>query len=93
VTAGLDWRPLARLELAADVRYEGGRFEDDINTRKLHGGTQLDLRAGWRVAPHSQVYLAVDNLADTSLDVGQTADGIVSYAAPRMVRVGFSYRR
>ena len=93
VTAGLDWRPLEKLELTANARYEGDRYEDDINTRKLRAGTELDLRAGWTVAPHSEVYLAVDNVADASLDVGQTADGVVSYAAPRMVRVGFSYRR
>lgn len=92
VTAGLDWTPLDQLNLTADLRYEGSRFEDDLNTRKLRAGTELDMRAGWRVAPHSDVYLAVDNVADANLDVGQTASGVTSYSEPRTVRVGFSYR-
>ncbi|MFC3069462.1 TonB-dependent receptor [Phenylobacterium soli] len=93
VTAGLDWRPLEKLRLNADLRYESARFEDDLNSRKLRAGTQLDLRAGWGVAEASEVYLAVDNAADAKLEVGQTADGVTSLSAPRTVRVGFAYRR
>jgi vitamin B12 transporter len=93
LTAGLDWRPVDQLTLNADVRYESSRFEDDLNSRKLRAGTEIDLRAGWRVAPNSEVYLAVDNLADSEIDVGQTADGVTSFAAPRSVRVGFAFRR
>jgi vitamin B12 transporter len=93
LTAGLDWRPVEKLSLAADLRYESSRFEDDLNSRKLRAGTELDLRAGWSLAPHSEIYLAVDNLADAEIDVGQTADGVTSFSAPRTVRVGFAYRR
>ncbi|MDB5443180.1 MAG: TonB-dependent receptor, partial [Phenylobacterium sp.] len=93
LTAGLDWRPLDKLSLTADVRYESSRFEDDLNSRKLRAGTEIDVRAGWSVAPRSEVYLAVDNLADAEIDVGQTADGVTSFSAPRTLRVGFAYRR
>jgi len=93
VTAGLDWRPLDRLTITADARYESSRFEDDQNSRKLSAGTELDLWAGWRVAPHAQVYLAVDNAADADIAVGATADGVVSLSAPRTIRAGFTYRR
>ncbi|THD78858.1 MAG: TonB-dependent receptor [Phenylobacterium sp.] len=93
VTGGLEWRPLDRLNLSAEARYEGDRWDDDINTRKLHAGTELDLRAGWSFAAHSEVYLAVDNVANADLDTATAADGTVSYAAPRMIRVGFSFRR
>jgi outer membrane receptor protein involved in Fe transport len=93
VTAGLDWRPVERLTLAADARYESSRFEDDLNSRTLDAGTELDVRAGWRVAPDAEVYLAVDNAADTNLAVAAAGDGTLSYAAPRMVRMGFTYRR
>ena len=93
VTAGLDWRPIDRLNLTADVRYESARFEDDLNSRKLRAGTEIDARAAWEVAPHSEIYLAVDNLADAEIDVGQTADGVTSFSAPRTVRVGFAFRR
>jgi vitamin B12 transporter len=93
VTAGLDWRPIERLNLTADVRYESSRFEDDINSRKLRAGTEIDMRAGWEVAPHSEVYVALDNVADAEIDVGQTADGVTSFSAPRTLRVGFAFRR
>jgi len=92
-TAGLQWRPLERLGLSADLRYESLRYEDDLNSRRLKAGLQLDARAAWRVSPSAELYLAADNLADEQLAVGQTADGVTSYAEPRTVRVGFSYRR
>jgi len=92
VTAGLDWRPIERLTLTADARYESSRFEDDLNSRKLRAGTELDLRAGWRVTPHGEVYLALDNAADADIEVGETADGVVSLSEPRTFRVGFSFR-
>jgi len=93
VTGGLDWRPLDRLDLTLDARYEGGRWDDDLNTRKLHAGTELNMRAGWSVAPHAEVYAAVDNVANAKLDTAIAGDGTVSFAEPRMVRVGFAYRR
>lgn len=93
VTAGLDWRPLDRLDVSAEARYEGGRWDDDLNTRKLHAGTELNLRAAWRVAPHSEVYVALDNAANATLDTQIAGDGTVSYAEPRMFRVGFAFRR
>jgi outer membrane receptor protein involved in Fe transport len=93
VTAGLDWRPLDRLDLSAEARYEGSRWDDDINTRRLRAGTELNLRAAWRVAPHAEVYAAVDNVADAALDTATAGDGTPSYAEPRMVRVGFAFRR
>jgi len=93
VTGGLDWRPLDRLDLTLDARYEGGRWDDDLNTRKLHAGTELNMRAGWSIAPHAEAYAAVDNVANAKLDTAIAGDGTVSFAEPRMVRVGFAYRR
>ena len=93
VTGGLDWRPLERLTLNADLRYESVRYDDDLNTRRLAPGVEVDARAAWRIAPGSEVYVAVDNLGDAGIVTGQTADGINSYAQPRTFRVGFAYRR
>ncbi|WP_374569632.1 TonB-dependent receptor [Phenylobacterium sp.] len=92
-TAGLDWSPLERLTLSADARYESMRYEDDLNSRRLSPGVVVDARAAWKVRQDAEVYLAVDNLADTDLEVAETATGVESYAAPRAVRVGFSLRR
>jgi outer membrane receptor protein involved in Fe transport len=59
----------------------------------LKAGASLDLRAGWKVSPASEIYLAADNALDADLAVGQTADGVTSYSAPRTVYVGFALRR
>jgi outer membrane receptor protein involved in Fe transport len=93
VTAGARWRPIERLSFDADLRYEGMRYEDDLNLRRLKAGAGLDLRAGWKVTATSEVYLLADNLLNHDLAVGQTADGVTSYAAPRTLSLGFSLRR
>ena len=93
VTAGADWRPLERLTLSADLRYETMRWEDDLNTRRLAAGVQLDARAAWRVNRTTEIYISAENLGDEELEVGETADGVESYAAPRTFRIGVSIRR
>ncbi|WP_308238219.1 TonB-dependent receptor domain-containing protein [Phenylobacterium sp. J367] len=93
VTGGFDWRPMDRLSLNADARYESDRWEDDLNTRKLGAGVVVDARAGWRVGRDSEVYVAADNLFDAELEVGETADGVESYSQPRTLRIGFAIRR
>ena len=92
VTAGADWRLLEPLTLSADLRYETMRWEDDLNTRRLAAGVQLDARAGWRLNSRAELYLAAENLTNEELEVGETADGVESYAAPRTVRIGFRIR-
>jgi outer membrane receptor protein involved in Fe transport len=92
-TGGLDWRPLEPLILSLELRYESLRYEDDLNSRKLKGGLELDARAAWRVAPTTELYVAADNLGNARIATGQTADLVTSYDAPRTVRVGVSYRR
>ena len=93
VTGGLQASPTAAISLSADLRYESGRWEDDLNSRRLSPGVQLDGRVGWRLAADVEVYLAAENLTDARLEVGETAGGVESHAAPRTVRVGVVLRR
>ncbi len=93
VTGGLDWRATDKLSLSGDLRYESARFEDDLNSRLLSAGVTFDARAAWSVGPASEVYLAAENLGAAKIEVGETADGVKSFAPPRTVRVGFAYRR
>ncbi|MCR5875260.1 TonB-dependent receptor [Phenylobacterium sp. J426] len=93
VTTGANWRPLQPLTLSADLRYETMRWEDDLNTRRLAAGVQLDARAAWRVGSRTELYLTAENLTNEPLEVGETADGVESYAAPRTFRIGVSIRR
>ncbi len=78
------------MNVTADLRYESLRFEDDLNSRRLSAGVSLDARAAWSVGPGAEVYLAVENLGDVKLEVGETADGVESYGEPRTVRIGFA---
>ncbi len=93
VTGGLDLALSDRLSAAASFRYESGRWEDDLNTRRLSPGGTVDLRVGYEVADGAEFYVAADNLFSRRLEVGETADGVESFAAPRTIRVGFAYRR
>ena len=92
-TAGLDARLGERLSTSADLRYESARWEDDLNTRRLSAGAVLDISAEWALNVRSAIYVAADNVANAKLEVGETADRVESFAAPRTVRVGFRYRR
>ena len=96
-TLGARWAPVAPLSLSAELRYEGLRFDDDLNTRRINPGTAVNVRADWRLTPHAGFYLAADNLFDALVPTGKTASsssapGVVSYDAPRIVRVGFTLR-
>ncbi|HEX5379721.1 MAG TPA: TonB-dependent receptor [Phenylobacterium sp.] len=93
VTAGARWRASDRLTLSAQARFESERFEDDLNSRILAASVGLDARAAWRMGEDSEVYLAAENLTDARIEVGETGDGVESFAAPRLVRVGISIRR
>jgi outer membrane cobalamin receptor len=87
-TAELTWRPVAPLTLLAQARYEGQRWEDDLNSRSLGAATTLDLRADWRLSKQAALWLALDNVTDEAVETGQTGDGIESFDAPRTVRIG-----
>ena len=92
-TLGLDWAASERLRVSGQVRHEGQRYEDDLNSRSLAAATTLDFRVAWKTGPDAEVYLAGDNLFDADIEAGISGDGLVTLAAPRMVRIGYSLRR
>ena len=92
-TAGVELRPIEPLGLHADLRYESGRFDDDLNTRWLKSFTRLDVRADWNFSPTAAVYIGADNLLNADVQTGRTADAVISFDAPRVVRVGLTLRR
>jgi vitamin B12 transporter len=93
LTAGAAWRARDRLTLTAEVRYESARFDDDQNTRLIKAGTGVDARAEWRLTQALNAYVAADNLFNANIQTGRSAVGVVTYDAPRMVRVGLTLRR
>jgi outer membrane receptor protein involved in Fe transport len=92
-TAGADWRVIDPVTLSAALRYESARYDDDQNTRRLAPFVGVDARAQVRLTRVTAVYLAVDNLFDEKIQTARTADNVVSYDAPRAVRIGLTLRR
>jgi len=100
-TAGLELKPLPKLTIAANLRYEGRRFSDDINTPALalDATTTFDARVSYLLTDNLSAYVYGDNLFNAR--VGSTAavqpltngsSGVVTnYAAPRIVGGGLSF--
>ncbi len=86
------WRPSTAVTGRLTVRYEGERFEDDLNQRRLSSSTSVDVRADWQVTSTVGLYAAVENLSDARVETGQTADGIESFDMPRTIRLGLIWR-
>ena len=93
VTASAVWTGLARLTLIGQLRYQSSTFDDDQNTRKIDGGAGVDARAEWRLGAQLHAYVAADNVLGADLQTGRSATGVVTYAAPRMIRLGVAWRR
>ncbi|MDP3802562.1 TonB-dependent receptor [Brevundimonas sp.] len=87
-TAGLDWRATGRLTVAADLRWESRRFEDDLNSRVLEAGGTVGLRADWAVTDAATVWIAADNLFDAEVEVSETATGVAGLGPPRTLSLG-----
>jgi outer membrane receptor protein involved in Fe transport len=92
-TLDLDWQVSAPLRVSTEIRHEGRRFEDDLNTRALAAATTVDLRIAWRMAADAEVYLAADNLLDAEIETARAGDGLLTLGAPQTLRVGYSLRR
>ena len=88
VVAGVDWQASSRLTLSADARFEGARFEDDLNSRVLGSAVGVDLRAEWRFTDRVALWAAVDNVGDVEVEVSETADGTEGFGPPRTLRAG-----
>jgi outer membrane receptor protein involved in Fe transport len=89
-TAGLAWKPFPRATLIADLRYEGARFDDDLNTLRLEPATTVDLRAEWRARSNVVVFVQAANLFDVAVATGETSNGVYSYGPPRIISAGIS---
>jgi outer membrane receptor protein involved in Fe transport len=98
-TAGAVWQPIADWRFDADVRWVGAQFEDDLNTLKLGSAFVADLRAEWQFRENLMLFAAVDNIADSNVNTGETSfepqgNGVVpvvSLGAPRTFEVGLTY--
>jgi outer membrane receptor protein involved in Fe transport len=74
------------LRAALQVRFAGRQFDDDLNLFPLGDATMVDLLAARPLGRDAEVYVAAENLLDTSYDVGRTP--VRTLGPPRSVRAG-----
>jgi outer membrane receptor protein involved in Fe transport len=86
------WRPIERLSARVDIRYEGSRFDDDRNTRKLQPFTEIGVRCDWMLSRSVTLYAAAENLTDAGVQTARAFDGTISYDEPRTLRFGLILR-
>ncbi len=92
-SAGVNWRVSETATLSSMLLYESGRFEDDLNRRELASLVRLDLRAEQRLSERLFVFAALDNALDADIETAETGSGVESFAAPRTLRAGLTWRR
>jgi outer membrane receptor protein involved in Fe transport len=92
ITGGASWAATAKLSFNAELRYEGQRFEDDLNTLNLRAAAGVDARVSYRITRDFSVFLAAENLTNAAIETGQTADRVLSYDEPRVIRIGLRFR-
>jgi iron complex outermembrane recepter protein len=88
VTVGVRWDNPTWVNVAANVRYVGRQFEDDLNTLPLNPFTTVDLHLSRPLAKWADVFLAFENLTGETYAVQRTSDGVVTVGTPRLVRGG-----
>ena len=79
--------------IAADLRWEGDRFEDDLNSRVLESALTAAIRADWTLRPGLDLYLAADNLFDEEVEVAESGEGVEGFGPPRTLRIGVRLSR
>lgn len=73
-----------------DVRYVGGQFEDDINSRNLDDALTMDAGISYRLFDSLRLELRGENLFDRRVEAAVGSDGVVERATPRTIWAGIS---
>lgn len=87
VTGSVRWT-VEKLTLGAQFRWTSAQFEDDENLLPLAAAVVVDLQAAYRVGNRGEAFLAIENLGDTRVETGRSADGLVNVGPPRWARGG-----
>ncbi len=92
LSAAANWRPVGAVLVFAELRYEGDRYDDDLNTLLIKGGTDVNARIEYTVKRGVAVFLSADNVFNAELPTAHSAAGIISYDAPRILKGGLTCR-
>ncbi|HET9063860.1 MAG TPA: TonB-dependent receptor [Candidatus Binatia bacterium] len=91
-TAGVDWRPSERIDVALDARYVGETFDDDLNTRRLDDYFVLNAAVAFALDRHWSLYVRAENVLGDRFEVARTADGLTTYGPAAIVLAGVRFR-
>lgn len=91
-SAAVEWKPIQRLSLSAQVRHHGPYFSDPVNDRatRIESGTIADARAEYRFDRFS-VFGYARNVFDT-LSITSTDGFLATLEDPREIGVGLETR-
>ena len=73
------------------LRYQGARYEDDLNVEVIDAALVADLRLSHRFASGLELALDVQNLFDSEVEVGKNPD-YAELGQPRTLLAGVRYR-
>ncbi len=92
LTGGVDVALIRDVTLSTSLHYESNRFADDANILALGGALGIGTRLTWQIAEGIGVFVAGDNLFNRRIATTQSADGVISYDAPRLISAGMTFR-
>ncbi|MEZ5287405.1 MAG: TonB-dependent receptor [Vicinamibacterales bacterium] len=84
--AGITWADPRIATAAAQIRFSGKQYDDDLNNFELDGFGVVDLQVSRAVTRGVVGFLDVENLFDAVYDAGRTPIRLIGW--PRTVRVG-----
>ncbi len=91
-TGGVMWTPKENLLVDFSVRYEGDRYDDDLNTIRLKSATVSDLRVSYLFGNGVEGFIQGQNIFDEAVESSFTS-GATTYAAPQTWQIGLRIRK
>ena len=88
LTTGLRWSAPGKIEVTANLRWISAQYDDDANTLSLAPATTVDLGISRKFAHGWEVFAALDNVFDATVETGRPSPGVVAVAPPRTIRGG-----
>lgn len=90
--ASLSWES-ARRSATLVARFEGPRFEDDLNRQRLDSALTFDAAVAMPLTGELALVARAENALDARIAAAITGDGIVERATPRTLWLGLRFQR
>jgi len=88
ILASLHYTDPDLIDLTLTGNFQGRQYEDDRNTLRLSEAVIFDITAERQIKDGVRFYAGIQNLFNTRVEAGKTADGLVTLATPFRVLAG-----